>query len=80
MNKKDILHAPDVEDANYIEEDYMDPEDRPDYEHQILDYENKILHRNQKPELKLSKVEKEAKDRDLQEKVDSSINNAALLL
>jgi hypothetical protein len=78
MNKKDILHAPDVEDANYIEEDYFEPEVRKNYEHNILDYENKILHKN--PAVKLSKEDKEALQKDLNEKVEGSINNATLLL
>jgi hypothetical protein len=82
MNKKEsYLHAPDVEDANYIEEDYMDPENRQNYEKNILDNELRILHGKEKPDLKLSKEDREAlRNQDLKEKVESSINDAALIL
>jgi hypothetical protein len=81
MNNKHILHAPDIEDANYIEEDYIDKEERIIYERDILDYEKKLLHVKEKPDLKLSKEDKQAlRNIDLKEKVESSINDAALIL
>jgi hypothetical protein len=35
MDKKNILHAPDVEDAPYFEEDFMGEDIRKDYERDL---------------------------------------------
>lgn len=77
MNRKDILHAPDIEDSNYIEEDYLDKDDRKIYEKNIQDFEQKIIDK-----ARLPKIEKQALNNDpvLREKVESSVNDATRIL
>ncbi len=72
MNTK-ILHAPDIEDANFIEEDYFDKDERKAYEEDIRE---KI---HQKAEHLKENAQAQSSE-DLKDKVDSTINDAALIL
>lgn len=72
MNNKYILHAPDIEDADYLEEDYLDYDSRKKYESEIRDYENRLFHKNQnKPDLMMSNPV----DNNLKDNKDVSSNN-----
>jgi hypothetical protein len=80
-NKTALLHAPDFEDANFIEEDYMDPEIRKDYENEVKsNIKEHWSHSKDNQGAKLSEQEKKDQEKDLEEKTNDIVNYATILL
>jgi hypothetical protein len=80
MNKqKSILHAPDIEDTPYFEEDYLDEDVRRDYEKDIGQAVKSHMPYGHKEDT-LTEEEKIMKEKQTEEKVNEIVNYATILL
>jgi hypothetical protein len=84
MNNRKLLHAPDIEDAEFMEEDYLDPTSRKEYEHDIIEKMHYGKKKNVDEDPNLAKLtpeeRKQIRDQEKEDKVKEIVNYATVLL